>query len=117
MEVITNFMRDGGIPIAAVLLVIAVVASLVKPLINIVTNFEESKKALLGIVGLVVVFLIGYALSNGELTENMLKLPVEDQPSASLLKLIGAGINTALIATVIMVVYLVVDLLMGIVRN
>jgi hypothetical protein len=49
-----------------VLLAIAALAAIVFPLITMAKNPASAKSALFGVVGLVVVFAIGYALSGGE---------------------------------------------------
>lgn len=110
---ILDFMGNGGIYIAIILLIIAVVAALVRPVYDLFTDFAESKKALIGILGVGVLVLIGFALAGGELPQYAIDAGI----SAKEFRMIGAVINTALIATVIVVVYLVVDIILGIVRN
>lgn len=49
-----------------VLFGIAAIAAIVFPLINMVQNPKGAKNALIGVVALVVVFALGYAMASGE---------------------------------------------------
>ncbi|MBE7443418.1 MAG: hypothetical protein HS119_13305 [Flavobacteriales bacterium] len=49
-----------------VLFGIAAIAAIVFPLINMVQNPKGAKNALIGVVTLVVVFALGYAMASGE---------------------------------------------------
>lgn len=113
MDGILNFMGNGGLIIAIILLIVAIVASIIRPLYDLATDFAESKKALIGVLGLVVLVLIGFALAGGEVPQ----YAVEKGISAKEFRMIGAAINTAIIAIVIVAVYLVVDIVLNIVRN
>jgi len=110
---LTGFMGNAGIYIALVLLAIAIAVSVLFPIFHMLTNFDEAKKALVGVAGLVVLVLIGFALASGTVPE----YAVEKGITSSQFKMIGAIINTAIIATAIVAVYIVADLLMGIIRN
>ena len=59
-------------------------------IMNIAGNFKESYKGLLGLVALVVIFLIGYAISSPELTDSAIKMQVTGQQ----LKWMGGGMFT-----------------------
>jgi hypothetical protein len=113
MSGITNFLGNGGIILALVLLAIAVATAIIFPIIQIVTNFGESKKSLAGVLGLAVVVAIGYALAGGTVPA----YAVEQGISASQFKLIGALVNTAIIATTVVSAYIVIDLIVSIIRN
>lgn len=113
MDAITNFMSNGGIIIALGLLILAVGLSVIFSIVGLLSNFEESKKALLGVVGLAVLVIIGFALAGGELPQ----FAIDRGINAKQYKLIGGIINTAVIATVGMVVFLVVDAILGLIRN
>ena len=108
-----GFMGNAGIYIAMVLLVVAIAVSLLFPIFNMLTNFEESKKALIGFAGLAVLALIGYALAGSVVPD----YAVEKGISSGEFKLIGGIINTAIIATGIVAAYIVFDILMDIIRN
>jgi len=112
-DVFTSFMGGAGIYIAMALLVIAIAVSLIFPLINMFTDFGEAKKALMGVGGLLVLVLIGFALASGELPE----YAADKGISSMQFRMIGAMINTALLATAVMAFYLVFDIVIGIVRN
>lgn len=109
----TGFMGNAGIIIALVLLGIAIAVSVIFPLFHTLTNFEESKKALLGIAGLAVILLIGFALAGGEVPAYAAKEGI----TASEFRFIGALVNTAIIATALVAVYIVIDVVISIVRG
>ena len=107
------FMGNTGIIIALALLGIAVAVSVLFPIFHMLTNFEEAKKALVGIAGLAVLLLIGFALAGGDVPQ----YAVDEGISASQFRIIGALINTALIATFIVGAYLIIDVIISVVRN
>jgi hypothetical protein len=109
----TGFMGNAGIYIAEILLFIAIGISVLFAIYQMATNFNESKKALVGIAGLAVVMLIGYALAGSEVPA----YAAEKGITGGQFRFIGALVNTAIIATAIVAVYIVIDVLMSIVRN
>ncbi|MDP6909367.1 MAG: hypothetical protein QF371_07675 [Flavobacteriales bacterium] len=64
-------MTNYGIIIAYILLAVAVLAAIVFPLIHFVKNPKNAKGALIGVVALVVVVGISYALSSDVNPSNM----------------------------------------------
>jgi len=85
---------------AAILAVIAVVFTLVLPIIQMITNPKKAKKGLLGVIALVVVLAIAYFMSSGELlgikNPDLVKY---DVPST--LKYAGTMINSIYILAVV----------------
>lgn len=113
MNAITGFLGNGGIILALVLLGIAVAASVIFPIIQTITNFGESKKSLAGFGGLLLVLVIGYVLAGSEVPAYAAEKGID----ASQFKLIGGMINTAIIATALVSAYIIIDLLVGIIRD
>lgn len=109
----TAFMGNTGILIALGLLAIAVATAVLFPIFNMLTNFDEAKKALVGVAGLAVLLLIGFALAGGEVPQ----YAVDEGITAGQFRLIGALINTAVIATFIVGAYLIIDVIISVVRN
>ena len=106
-------MGNGGVMIALVLLGIAIAVSVLFPIFNMLTNFEESKKALIGVAGLGVLVLIGFALASGDVPT----WAADEGISSGQYKLIGAIVNTAIIATAMVAVFIVIDILRDIVTK
>jgi hypothetical protein len=106
-------MGNGGIIIAVILLVVAVGLSLVFALVSLFSNLQESKKTLISIVGLAVVVIIGFALAGGELPQ----FAIDRGISASQYKMIGGVINIALIASVVTVILIIGDFILGLTRR
>lgn len=113
MDAILNFMGNGGILLAVILLIVTFGAAIIGSILNMLSDLESAKKALIGILGLVVLLLIGFALAGGEVPQ----YAVEQGITPKSYKMIGAVINTALIASTIVGVYIVVDLILGMIRR
>jgi len=83
-----------GLFVTYVLVALAVVSTLFFGLLQIVRNFGKAKGALIGMVVLVAIVLISFALSTGE--------PYPDfQVGALASRWIGAGITTTFILVVL----------------
>jgi uncharacterized protein (DUF486 family) len=111
MDAILNFMGNGGIIIAIILLVITVALWIVFALKSLLSNFEQSKKSLLGIVALAVIAIIGYALASGG--PNIPQFAIDGGISASQYKLVGAIINLSLFATIATIILTVGSFIKG----
>ncbi|NER12737.1 hypothetical protein GWK08_04740 [Leptobacterium flavescens] len=83
---------DLMINIAKFLVIIAAAIVLIFTFKNLISHPDKLKKALIAIVGFLIVVAIGYALSNGEAT---------DTTSASASKWVGTGLYTFYILTFI----------------
>ncbi len=113
MDTILNFMGNGGIYIAVILLIITFGAAILGSFLELINDPAAAKKSLIGILGLVVLLLIGFALAGGEVPQFAVDKGITPQDY----KMIGAVINTALIAAAIVGVYIVVDLISGMFRR
>jgi uncharacterized membrane protein len=79
-----------GIILAYVLIVIGVVAAIVFPLINAISEPKLLVKAGIGVVAILVVFGLGYALSDGTLTAKIIQSGVETE---GLSRMIGGALK------------------------
>ncbi len=95
---------DIGMYAVYVLLFITVITALAFPLLQITQNPKNLVKSGIGVAGLVVLFIISYALSGSEVTIKYTTMGVGESGS----KLIGAGLimfYVILIATIIAMVF------------
>jgi hypothetical protein len=95
---------DIGIYACYILLFVALITAVVFPLLQITQNPKALVKSGIGVAGLVVLFIISYALSGNEVTARYITMDVHETAS----KLIGAGLilfYIILIATVVIMVY------------
>lgn len=79
-------MIDAGLYFSYVLFFIALGAAIIFPLLYVIQDPKGVIKSLVGIVGLVVLFIVCYALSGNEVTAKYASLGVGEASS----KLIGA---------------------------
>ena len=79
-----------GIIVAYVLIVIGVVTAVVFPLINAMSEPKVLIKSAIGVVAILIVFGIGYALSDSELTAKFIQSGVETE---GLSKTIGGALT------------------------
>jgi hypothetical protein len=79
---------DIGIYACYLLLLVALVAAVVFPLFHIAQNPKALVKSGMGVAGLLVLFIISYALSGSEVTIKYTTMGVGESGS----KLIGAGL-------------------------
>ena len=79
-----------GIIVAYILIVIGVVSAVVFPLINAVSQPQLLVKSGIGIVAVLIVFGIGYALSDSGLTAKFIQSGVETE---GLSKMIGGALT------------------------
>lgn len=82
-------MEDIGLYISYALILIALAAAVVLPLINALKSPKDLLKSLMGIGALVVIFLISFGLSGSEVTAKYIAQGVGEGSS----KLIGAGLT------------------------
>ncbi len=102
-----------GLIVCYIFFVLAVVTSIGMPLMSAIKNPKGLIKALIGIVGLVVLFFISYALSGSEVTQKASALGINAASS----KLVGAGMimfYMVFIASAILAIYsLIKDIITG----
>ncbi len=79
---------DIGLYLGYTFIIVAVAAAIVLPLINALKSPAGLLKSLAGVAGLVVVFLIAYAMSGSDVSARAASLGVTATGS----KLIGAGL-------------------------
>jgi len=79
---------DIGIYIAYIFLGVALVASVVLPLVNALKHPAGLVKSLVGVGGLVVLFIVAYSLSGSEVSAKAMAMGVDESGS----KMIGAGL-------------------------
>jgi len=79
---------DIGLYISFILLAVASASSVVMPLLHAIKHPAGMVKSLLGIGGLVVLFIVAYSLSGSELSSKAIALGVDESGS----KMIGAGL-------------------------
>ena len=91
-----------GLSAAIFLIVATAVAMIGFGIYQVLSNFKKSAKGLIGLLGLIAVFVIAYATSSGEATGEIGKA-VEKAGgiSSSNLKFISAGVTTALIMSAV----------------
>lgn len=90
-------MLDVGLYIGYTLLIVAVLAAVVLPLIKAVQSPGELIKSLYGVVAIVVIFGIAYAISSSSVRPNWAVVGIGEGTS----KMIGAGLITFYIVVVI----------------
>jgi hypothetical protein len=83
------FNVDAGLYAAYALFGVAVVASVVLPLLSSVKSPGELKKPLMALAGMVVLFVISYALSGSEVSTVQAAKGITENTS----KLVGAGLT------------------------
>jgi hypothetical protein len=91
---------DIGLYIAYVFTIVAIGAAVVLPLINAIKSPAGLVKSLVSVGGLVVIFVIAYAVSGSEVTTKAAAAGVD----ASSSKLIGAGLAMFYIVMIVAVV-------------
>jgi hypothetical protein len=103
LAVLAIFSVDAGLYTAYALLAVAVVAAVVLPLMHAGNSPGALKKGLIFIAGMVVVFIISYALAGSELTADQVAKGITSTTS----KLVGAGLIMFYLAAIIAVIGLI----------
>jgi hypothetical protein len=102
-----------GLIVCYIFFLIALVASVGMPIINAIKNPQGLIKALIGIVGLVVLFGVSYALSGSEVSAKAASLGHDAASS----RMIGAGMilfYIVLLVSVVLAAYsLIKDIITG----
>ena len=92
---------DIGIWGAIIMVIIAIIASVVMPLINSLSEPRSLLKSLYGVVFIGVVFIIAYLMAGDEVTANYISYNVT---TPGLSKMVGAGLTTTMILAVLAVI-------------
>lgn len=90
-------MLDVGLYFGYTLLIVAVVAAIVLPLIKAVQSPDTFLKSLYGVVAILVIFVISYAISDSSVKPTWLVMGIGEGTS----KLIGAGLITFYVVVVV----------------
>lgn len=106
-------MLDTFLYICYAFIGIAIISSVLMPLLNAIKDPKGLVKSLIGVGGLVVLFFVSYALSSDELTI----VASSHGETASSSKLIGAGMITFYFALIIAMVLAVVSLIRDLINN
>lgn len=102
-----------GIPLALVMIVVALALSIVFPVLDVIKHFDQAKKSLLGVGAMLAIFLIGYVTASSDLPEYAIKANV----TSSQFKLISASLTTFLITLLLTIVVVVYDIVKGFVNK
>lgn len=98
---------DVGLLGAVALIIITVVILVGFGLMQTATNIKGSMKGLIGVAILVAVFLISYATASVESTGMVADAAKKMSVSDNTVKLIGAGLNTVIILSIVTFVALI----------
>lgn len=91
---------DIGLYISFILLAVATASAVLMPLLNAIKHPAGLVKSLIGVGGLVVLFIVAYSVSGSELSSKAVALGVDESGS----KLIGAGLILFYLVFVISVI-------------
>ncbi|MCA4897110.1 MAG: hypothetical protein ING84_19080 [Cytophagales bacterium] len=112
-EPLIHSLISPGLIVCYIFLGVTIVASVFMPLINAIKNPQGLIKAIGGIVGLVILFAISYALSGSEVSVKAAALGT----TAASSRLIGAGMilfYIVLLTSVVLAAYsLIKDIISG----
>jgi hypothetical protein len=103
LVVVSVFSVDAGLYASYALLALAVGAAIVLPLLNILQSPGQIKKGLFALVGMVVLFVISYALSGSEISADQAAKGI----SEGTVKFVGAGLTMFYLVAGIAVVGLI----------
>jgi hypothetical protein len=96
-------MLDFGLYAFYVLLVVAILAAMVFPIINGIKSPKGLKGTLIGLGFLLVIFVISYAVSGSDVSSKQMSMGVDETE----MKLIGAGIVMFYITLLLSIVGLI----------
>ena len=98
-EAAQNALINPAIGLSYIALLIGAVLSIGFAFFQIATHPKQAKGALIGIGGLVVVFVLGYAIATSEVTPEMIEMS-STEVTESTSKMVGAGLMTFYILTI-----------------
>lgn len=96
-------MEDLGLYLGYGLIIVALAAAVILPLMNALKSPKDLMKSLMGVGALVVIFLISFGLAGSEVTAKYVAQGVGEGSS----KLIGAGLTMFYIVFIIAVIGIV----------
>ena len=104
---------DPAVFLFYILLAITLGAMVVFALINVVTNFKTSYKGLLGILALLAIFGISYAIASPELSDVFIKLQITPETARA----IEAGCYTCYTVFFIAILAIIVSPIVNAIRT
>jgi len=96
---------DIGIFVAYLFFGVALIASVLLPLVNSIKHPAGLLKSLMGVGGLVVLFIVAYALSGSDLSAKAVAMGIDESSS----KMIGAGLTLFYFVFVIAAIGIIVS--------
>lgn len=96
-------MIDIGLIVGYTLLIVAILAAVVLPLISAMQSPAAMLKSLYGVIALIVLFVIAYAVSSSEVTPQWRALGITEGVS----KLVGGGLILFYITMVLAIIGLI----------
>ena len=101
-----DLLSEYGLYLSYILLAVAALAAIVLPLINALNDPQSLIKVGIGIAALIIVFLIGYALSGSEVPDSYAAYNVTTENAS---KLIGGALTTMYLLVAIALVGIIVS--------
>ncbi|MDF9801223.1 CDP-diglyceride synthetase [Catalinimonas alkaloidigena] len=98
-----QFIASYGLYAAYILAGLALLLAIVLPLINAISNPKTLLGTVVGLVGIAIVFFIGYSLSTNEVTTVYTKFGITESSS----KIVGGALITMYILVIIALVSIV----------
>ncbi len=102
-----------GLVICYIFVGLALISSIGMPIFNAIKNPAGLVRSLIGVVGLVVLFVISYAISDSEVTSKMAAYGIDQSSS----KLIGAGLIMFYFALIVAAILAAASLVRDIINN
>ncbi|SDJ77900.1 hypothetical protein SAMN05421823_10192 [Catalinimonas alkaloidigena] len=107
-------MTDIGLYIAYILIGLCIAAALILPLINSLSDPKSLLKVGAGVIALVAVFFIGYALSGTDLTRLATQVVSDQGLSEGTIKMVGGALITMYMLLALAVISIVFTEIVGI---
>ncbi len=99
-----QFISTYGLYAAYILVVLALLLAIVLPLISAVSNPRSLLGTVVGLVGIAIVFFIGYSLADNEVTTIYTKFGITESSS----KLVGGALIAMYILVILALISIVV---------
>ncbi len=85
-----NFVVNTGLIIAYILIAVGVLLAIVFPIINAISEPKTLVKSAIGLLGILIIYGIGYAISDGELNRKFIDSGVTTE---TLSRMIGGALK------------------------
>ena len=83
-----------GLYLSYAMIAIAALAAFIFPIIYMVKHFSEAKTTIMGVVGIIALFFIGWLIATDVIPPNLEKACTDFEVDAAKFKMVGAGLNT-----------------------